>query len=282
MNSRQRIVLVITVVALVASLILIPSFFMGDNYTKITNPESIDYVKISVLVDNNPNGTLECPWGLSILVETKNLAILFDAGPSGSALKNNSESLGIDLEATCDFIVISHEHLDHVDGLAYISDIHDDLTFYTPIVGTGFSWILSQRPWWSDFNAIKVGDTVELSSGIAVIPMNYEQALVLYVKNLGLVVLTGCSHPGVENLVARAIDVFGVDDVYMVMGGFHLHNVNSDKRSDAIEALIDIGVQYIYPLHCSGDETRTYLESNHPANYGEASVGFQIVLNGTA
>ncbi|MFX1604736.1 MAG: MBL fold metallo-hydrolase [Promethearchaeota archaeon] len=288
MDTRKKLVLVIVIsVVVVGSFVLIPSFFGGyddSDYTTIINPEPIDFVKISVLVEDTANGTLSTAAGLSIFVETENLAILFDAGPSDSVLRDNSVSLGIDLEASCDFVVLSHEHGDHAVGLSYISDIHDNLTLYTRDVVPPSSGTFTQQSWWNDFTKIRVGDTFELATGIALIPMGFEHALVLYVKNLGLVVLVGCSHPGVDNLVARAIDTFGVDDVYMVMGGFHIGEgfASQDQRSAAIDALIDIDVQYICALHCAGDATRNYVQSNYPDHYVEARVGYQIVLNETA
>ncbi|MHA1926332.1 MAG: MBL fold metallo-hydrolase [Candidatus Thorarchaeota archaeon] len=269
MNDRRRVWFVIAIGAiLLVSVILVPSFLTPESPFG-----SVDYVKISVLVDNHPNGTLEAPWGLSMLIETTDMAILFDSGPHWSALRNNSESLGIDLESTCDVAVVSHEHPDHVDGLSYISSIHDNLTLYTPDYGG------QTRYWMHDFFAIEVEDTAQVSSGIAIIGMGSEQALVINVENLGLIILVGCSHPGVENIVARSIEVMNVRAVYMVMGGFHLLQAGQEQVSDAIDALIQMGVQNIYPLHCSGDEVNEYLDSSYPANHGEASVGFQIVLN---
>lgn len=282
MNSRQRVGVVVGVsVMLLGSVILIP-YFLGFGSTDdseddiVYQLDSIDYVRITVLVDNNPNGSLIAYWGLSILVETDNLTILFDSGPSPQALEENSEALGIDLGATCDLIVVSHEHRDHVDGLTYLSEIRDDLTLYTPYYNS------SHKYWMNGFNVIEVENTTEISFGIAIIGVSYEQALVINVKNLGLVVLVGCGHPGVENLVAGAIHELNVDEVYMVMGGFHLCWAAQDSVISTVEALIDLGVQNIYPLHCSGEYIRNYLESTYPTYYGEACVGFQIVLNGTA
>ncbi len=277
MNKQSKIGLVIGIAAILAvSIIVIPSFLPTENQVA-----SVDYVKITVLVDNNTNGTLLSPWGLSILVETSDLTILFDSGPDPSALENNSESLGVDFVSDCDFAVVSHAHLDHYSGLPYVSDNHDNLTLYTPSFGFTTSWT-------SDFFQIEVEEPVEVSSGISIIGMSSEpllnfneQSLVLDVETFGLVVLVGCSHPGVENIVSKAIDIMNVDDVYMVLGGFHMHSENQDTIEDTIDALIDMGVQNICPIHCSGEDVSNYLESTYPINYGSAAVGFQIVLDGT-
>ncbi len=270
MDSRQRVMVVIVVAgALVLSIVLVPGF-LGLGH----QAASVDYVKITVLVDNNANGTLNSPWGLAMLVETTDLAILFDSGPSPFALENNSASLGIDLESTCDLAVASHQHPDHVDGLSYVSSIHNNLTLYTPYYGF-------TRYWMNGFFAIQVEDTVEVSSGIFIISMGFEQALVINVRSLGLVVLAGCSHPGVEDIVARAIEVTHVGSVHIVIGGFHLLQASQEDIGDAVDSLVGLGVQNIYPIHCSGEGVVSYLDSSYPANLGVASVGFQIVLDET-
>ena len=277
LNKQLKIGLVIGISAVLAvSIIVIPSFLpVADQIA------SVDYVQITVLVDNHSNGTLLSPWGLSILVETNDLTILFDSGPDPSTLENNSESLEANLESVCDFVVVSHDHQDHTNGLTYVSANHENLTLYTPYFG-------STRSWTSDFFQVEVEDTAELSSGISIIGrgegvLDYnEQALVINVENLGLVIIVGCRHPGIENIVSKAIDDMNVDDVYMVLGGFHLHNENQETISGTIDALVDMGVEHIYPIHCSGYDTTDYLESTYPTIYGEAAVGFQIALNGTA
>lgn len=278
MNKQLKIGIVIGISAILAvSIILIPSFLPTE-----TQVASVDYVKITVLVDNNANGTLLSPWGLSILIETTDLTILFDSGPDPSVLENNSASLGKDFVSDCDFAVVSHAHLDHYTGLTYVSDNHDNLTLYTPTFGFTISWT-------NNFFQIEVEEPVEASSGISIIGMSSEpvldyneQSLVLNVQTFGLVILVGCSHPGVDNIVSKAIDIMDVDDVYMVLGGFHLHSENQETIEGTIDALVDMGVQHIYPVHCSGEDVTNYLQSTYPANYGNASVGFQITLDGAA
>ncbi|MHA1907439.1 MAG: MBL fold metallo-hydrolase [Candidatus Thorarchaeota archaeon] len=277
MNNNQKIGLVVGVSAiLVASVLLFP-YFLGLN--TISDPEeyqldSIEYVKITVLVDNYPNGSLNSPWGLSMLVETENVTILFDSGPNPATLEENAEALGVDLSA-CDLVVVSHEHLDHVDGLTHISEIHDDLSLYTPYYDT------TPKYWMSGFDVIEVEETMELSSGIAIIGESWERALAINVRNLGLVILAGCSHLRIENMVSTAIDELNVNETHMVIGGFHLASSTYSRVLSTVESLFQLGVQNIYPIHCSGDAIRNYLATDYPTNFGNASVGFQITIAGT-
>ena len=105
--------------------------------------------------------------------------------------------------------------------------------------------------------------------------------LVVNVKNLGMVILVGCSHPGVENLVAKAIRIFNEGNVFMVIGGFHMLSASLGSITSTVETLIELGVQKIAPIHCSGDPIKNFIQSDYSDNYINASVGFQILINGT-
>lgn len=81
-----------------------------------------------------------------------------------------------------------------------------------------------------------------------------DQALVIEVAGLGLVVLTGCSHAGVINTVRAAQRVTGVERVHAVMGGFHLGfpDIPEEKVERTIEAMEEIGPAVVAPMHCTG------------------------------
>jgi len=81
-----------------------------------------------------------------------------------------------------------------------------------------------------------------------------DQALVVNVKDAGLVVLTGCSHAGIVNSVEAARAASGVDRVHAVMGGFHLGfpGIPAEKVDRTIAAMKEIGPDYVAPMHCTG------------------------------
>jgi 7,8-dihydropterin-6-yl-methyl-4-(beta-D-ribofuranosyl)aminobenzene 5'-phosphate synthase len=66
------------------------------------------------------------------------------------------------------------------------------------------------------------------------------------------VVLVGCSHPGVVNLVRQAARDVGAKP-YMVVGGFHMAGLPAEEAREVVEQLLGMGVEKIYPVHCSGD-----------------------------
>lgn len=81
----------------------------------------------------------------------------------------------------------------------------------------------------------------------------HEIASVYNLKGRGLIVLTSCSHRGVINAIKQAQKVSGIDKVHAVIGGFHLAPYKADYVRDTITALKGIDIDYIIPLHCTGE-----------------------------
>jgi len=281
----MRKILKITLI-LFSALIVIGALYPWvheEDYTKselkISGIGSVESVEINILVDNNPNFDLKSPWGISIYIRTQNLSILFDAGPDPNALKENSKKLNLDL-SDLDLAVISHEHGDHIRGLEYISEVNRNLTIFVPahMSESCKNWIKSLG-----FKVIGVKDTTLISEGIAVVGElygpPYEQALAINVKNLGLIVLVGCSHPGVDKIVSKAEEDLS-QNPYAVIGGFHLSGASLNKIRDIAKALIEMGLKRIYPIHCSGEDLREFLRENYPEVYGDGRVGLKISFSG--
>jgi len=246
-----------------------------QNSNGLGEVESLDF---TILCDNYPNEDLVSEWGFSVLIETNDLTVLLDTGQSYSGLRENSLTLNKDLSEV-DCVVISHEHWDHVGGLSYVDEINPGVTVYVPenIDSQTFNSIDQLST-----NAIKVNDTTIIGRGFAIIGElygpPYEQALAVNVKDVGLVCFVGCSHPGVDNHVEKAIEDLGYN-VYMVIGGFHMGGATEQLIQLKIDRLIELGVQKIYPDHCSGDLFRRYLANNYPLQYGLSYVGFQTTIN---
>jgi 7,8-dihydropterin-6-yl-methyl-4-(beta-D-ribofuranosyl)aminobenzene 5'-phosphate synthase len=102
-----------------------------------------------------------------------------------------------------------------------------------------------------------------------------EQGLVIDVKDEGLIVLTGCAHAGVVNTILRAQEITGQQRVRAVLGGFHLgfpttplENVDKTVRS-----LLDLGVEQVVPMHCSGLRSHVAMSVDMPSNYVQPAVG---------
>lgn len=80
-----------------------------------------------------------------------------------------------------------------------------------------------------------------------------EQSLVLDTEK-GLVVITGCAHPGIVNILLKVKELFK-KDIYCVFGGFPLAGFDKAEIKEIIAKLRGLGVQKVGPSHCSGEET---------------------------
>ena len=84
-------------------------------------------------------------------------------------------------------------------------------------------------------------------------PVNDDQALVVHIRDKGLVVLSGCAHAGIVNTVEYSKKITGTDRVYAVMGGFHLSGPVFEKIiPPTVDAMKRIDPDYIVPMHCTG------------------------------
>ena len=81
-----------------------------------------------------------------------------------------------------------------------------------------------------------------------------DQTLIINIKNKGLVVITGCAHSGIVNIVNYAKEISGVDKVWGVIGGFHLANVTDEDLSNTITAFKQLRPAIVAPSHCTGFE----------------------------
>jgi 7,8-dihydropterin-6-yl-methyl-4-(beta-D-ribofuranosyl)aminobenzene 5'-phosphate synthase len=101
--------------------------------------------------------------------------------------------------------------------------------------------------------------------------VNDEQAVYLTTRK-GLVVIAGCAHPGIVNIVTHARKSTG-SKVYMVLGGFHLANATQERVRKTMDALKNLGVDRIAPMHCTGFEAMKMISDRF--------VGFELMPSGS-
>ena len=192
-------------------------------------------MKLRIVYDNEAKGRLESDWGFSCLVETDNSKILFDTGASSDILGYNMKQLELKRESI-DVIALSHEHWDHVGGLDAV--LHPEVEVYLP---RSFSSKLKKRIAKQVAKVIEVSGPRDITPGVHTTGelglKTKEQSLALETEG-GVVVLTGCAHPGLKNILETAT-YFGV--VYGVIGGFH--------GFDKLKLLREI--KKIIPCHCT-------------------------------
>ena len=106
-----------------------------------------------------------------------------------------------------------------------------------------------------------------------------DQALIAHVRGKGLVVLTGCGHAGIVNTVRYAQKLTGVEEIYAVVGGFHLSGVLFEPIIPAtVEALTALKPSFILPAHCTGHKAQHALAASLPGAWVQSSVGTRLEL----
>ena len=246
-----------------------------DNVTPgPTQAGRIKPMTLTIVYDNNAhNAQLRTEWGFACLVETGQSTVLFDTGGDGAILLDNMAKLDIDPQAI-EAVVLSHAHGDHTRGLRALLDAGAKPTVY---VLDSFSLSFKNEVR-AHTRLIEVKAPVDIAPGVHTtgrvgmrIP---EQALVIETTN-GPIVLTGCAHPGVVEMVRRARQVVDQDPT-LVMGGFHLGQASTNQVEAIIDELRQLGVQQVAPCHCTGDRARRLFADAFGADCILAGVG-QIV-----
>ncbi|HUJ98003.1 MAG TPA: MBL fold metallo-hydrolase [Stellaceae bacterium] len=114
----------------------------------------------------------------------------------------------------------------------------------------------------------------------AVIPdqFRHEIATAFNLRGRGLIVLTSCSHRGVINAIKQAQAVSGINKVHAVIGGFHLAPYKKDYVRDTIDALKAIDIDYVVPLHCTGEPFYEMAKAEMPNKLLRSYTGTRFVF----
>ena len=212
-------------------------------------------MKITIVYDNTTNKPdLIADWGWSCFIETEERNILFDTGGNGKILLENMLTLKIDPESIND-IIISHPDFDHIGGLSTFLNLNHKAIVHIPISFRGIRYPNEVKYYEKPTQIYKnIFLTGELDKR--------EQSLAIKTEK-GLVLIIGCGHPGVSNII-DSISQFG--NVFAIIGG--LHGFNEFEILENIEK--------ICPAHCT--KAKEKIKLLYPAKYIEGGVGEIIEL----
>lgn len=230
-----------------------------------------------IVYDNNTlEKGLTSSWGLSCFITRPEYRLLFDTGGDPSILVKNMNRMDIDPEKI-DSVVLSHGHGDHTGGLAGLLRYHNDLTIYMP---KSFPRRFKKECGSTGARVEEAGvpvmiypgvyTTGELGKGIK------EQSLVLKTCQ-GLVIITGCAHPGILQIVDHARKIFK-ENIYLLIGGFHLMGRSPNEIIEIANRLDELKVERIAPCHCSGDTARRLFSHHFADNYFECGAGLALEI----
>lgn len=235
-------------------------------------------MRLSVLVDNLAGGTFLAEHGLSYFVETIGIKVLFDVGHSRLFLQN-SEKLGINLQTDTDFIVLSHGHWDHGNGLIHMKNkklLTHPASFTKRFRKKDSSYLglnIDKTHATEQFQLIESEKAYKLSDTcyfLGEIPRNNsfesqhtpfkledgtddfvpDDSALAIVENDELIVISGCAHSGICNIADYAIATTQCKNIRAVIGGFHLQQDN-DVTVKTIEHMKKLHVKEVYPSHCT-------------------------------
>ncbi len=268
--------------------------------------------RITILHDSfGRPSPLRQDWGFAALVEFEGQRVLFDTGNNARTFAQNVAALGVDL-LDLDYAVISHRHGDHTSGLNHLLEVNPQLPIYTPdetygvfgssLPGSFFPRchslpahmryyggnppeVIRHGSPWPDAKFVWVKETVEVSPGVFLVPVVSdvpgtrelrEITLALRTQE-GLVLIAGCSHPGIEKILEAACTID--DRVSCIFGGLHLVLTKEPEIQRIARALRDQWrVERIAPGHCTGEPGFAALQEVFGENYLFAGLGESVQL----
>jgi 7,8-dihydropterin-6-yl-methyl-4-(beta-D-ribofuranosyl)aminobenzene 5'-phosphate synthase len=270
-----------------------------------------DVTRVTVLVDAfGDRADLMKDWGYSVLIEHSGKRVLFDTGNDSELFRHNVEVLGINLR-NLDFVVISHRHGDHTDGLRYLLSLNPDVDVYVPddeyfggpTPRAFFARSVETLPRrmryfdgvvpdplphgspWKHARLHRVDAALEVTPGIRVVrnislsgsfTETPELSLVLDTPQ-GQVLVVGCSHPGIERILESV--QAKTRPVRLLVGGLHwLTMPDSAVEHLALSLVEGWNVQGIAPGHCTGEFGFAVLNRMFGRRYRYAGIGGVISL----
>lgn len=273
-------------------------------------------VKIVTLMDNlsSEHKSLKAEHGLSFYIQTETTKLFFDFG-GGDHTWDNAEKLNVPIDEVS-YLVFSHSHYDHAAGFIPLANkgikktvIHGPGFFqekyavgdhkYT-YLGCGFSeeylkqhsceeiicdgmydldeqiHIIGQFDRTHAFEQVPARFVKEGPSGM--VPDQFDDEICLAVDTSeGVVVIAGCSHPGILNMLATVTKRLK-RPIHAVIGGTHLVEADEERVKKSIEEMKSMGIVLLGINHCSGAAAEQIIHEDHQVSSCHLGVGDCLIF----
>jgi len=249
-------------------------------------------------------------------IDGSGITLLLDTGATGTVLLHNAEKLSVSLR-NIDAVILSHGHYDHTGGLLKLLEhingripivAHPDAFkqkyhVKKKIEHVGIPYnvnellnkgaIISQT-----INPFKLSEAifttgqVERTTEFEETPKSYyyinknkferdflldDQALVI--KHVdGLIIVTGCSHSGIVNILMHAQKIANEKDVYAIIGGLHLIGASEERINKTVDFIHTIAPRIVAACHCTGFKAQKQLSDKLKDSFKEIHCGDTLIL----
>jgi len=269
-------------------------------------------LKLKVLTDNNTliDKYFTAEPGLSFWIESDGKKILFDTGYSDVFI-SNARIMGTDLNGM-DVAVLSHGHNDHTWGLCHLvqhfdrtiktgrqkliahpgaferkrcGDLEIGMTLREDVLGEYFDITKCQSPVRITENLLWLGEIPvkhgarraigkTLINGEWIPDACYDDSALVYGSEKGIVIITGCSHSGICNVIDYAMMLTGTTKILDIIGGFHLQNADEETMERTLRGITKAAPETVHPCHCTDLKAKMKLSAS--LNVEEVGAGLEL------
>ncbi|MDA8514659.1 MBL fold metallo-hydrolase [Citrobacter sp. Igbk 14] len=260
---------------------------------------------LTVLLENRrargAEKALRAKPGLSLLVQDETTTILFDTGPDDS-FRHNAALMGVDLSQLT-AVVLSHGHYDHCGGVPWLPDssrviCHPRIACerYAAFTLAGYTRKIKKLSRENDYSRLQMAYSREplplserfLWSGEISVsaPQAYgvinehppqqdyitDEGVLIYKSDRGLVIITGCGHRGIANIVAHSQRITGISKIHALVGGFHLRCASPYTLWQTRRFIKQQQPEKLLGCHCTGAWGRLWLPGQEAPATGDVIV----------